>query len=172
MATTSLLRKKKGILSKRLEPTDHRPNLSNVHISDIDDSHSNTAPPRGMQAAKLEPHPNSEKLLQMLSLCESKSGWANRDDLIQRGRWSWRRCSDSCLNTTTQTNQDTTESPSSPTAKENVRTTLLPQRTRESLHKKLEAQPIDNLRWWKGYWRLLLASKMIELEPAHRNTEF
>ena len=48
------------------EPADRLHNLSNVYISDAEDSHSNSASSRGMQAAEPKPQLNDEQLLQML----------------------------------------------------------------------------------------------------------
>ena len=64
------------------EPTDHRPNLSDVHISDVKYSHSNFASPRGMQAAELEPQPNNEQLLHMLSTMRKQMKY-QQIDMIQ-----------------------------------------------------------------------------------------
>ena len=49
------------------EPTDCRPTLADVHISDAEDSHPNTASPLKMQTAEPEPPLNDDQLLQKLS---------------------------------------------------------------------------------------------------------
>jgi len=49
------------------DSADCQANLSDIHISDARDSHSNTAPAYGMQVAEPEPQPNNKQLLQMLS---------------------------------------------------------------------------------------------------------
>ena len=49
------------------EPTDRRPTLSDIHISDAKDSHPNTASPLKMQTAEPEPPLNGDQLLQMIS---------------------------------------------------------------------------------------------------------
>jgi len=58
--------KRKGKTIQAPEPADGRPNLFDVYIPDAEDSHSNTVPPCGMQAAEPDPQPDSEQLLQML----------------------------------------------------------------------------------------------------------
>ena len=58
--------KRKGKTNEAPEPADHWPNLSDVHISNTSDSHSNTALPRGTQAAEPEHWPGGEQVLQML----------------------------------------------------------------------------------------------------------
>ena len=49
------------------EPADRRPNLSDVHISDTEDSHSNTTLPLGIQTTEPKPPLNGDQLLKMLS---------------------------------------------------------------------------------------------------------
>ena len=51
--------KEKGKIIEAAEPADRRPNLFEVHISDTEDSHSNTALSLGMQTAEPEPPPNA-----------------------------------------------------------------------------------------------------------------
>jgi len=46
---------------------DHRPTLSNVHISDAEDSYPNTTSPLRMQTTEPKPLLNGDQLLQMLS---------------------------------------------------------------------------------------------------------
>ena len=73
----------KGKTIEAPDPEDRRPNLSDIHISNAEDSHSNVASPRGMQVAEPKPQLNSEQLLQMLS--KEYGEPTNRDDLTPRG---------------------------------------------------------------------------------------
>jgi len=57
--------KGKGKTVEAPKSADRRPNLSDIHIIDAEDSHSNLASPRGMQAAEPEPQHTSKQLLQM-----------------------------------------------------------------------------------------------------------
>ena len=59
--------KGKGKIIEAVEPADHRPNLSDVHISDTKDSHPNTVLPLGMQISELVPPLNGDQFLQILS---------------------------------------------------------------------------------------------------------
>jgi len=58
--------KGKGKVIEVAEPTDRRPNLSDVHISDTEDFHPNTASPLKMQTIEPKPLPNGDQFLQML----------------------------------------------------------------------------------------------------------
>ena len=49
------------------EPTDCRPTLADVHISDAEDSHPNITSPLKMQIIEPEPPLNDDQLLQKLS---------------------------------------------------------------------------------------------------------
>ena len=53
----------KGKVIKAAEPANRRPNLFDVHISDTEDSHSNTALPLGIQIVESEPPLNCDQLL-------------------------------------------------------------------------------------------------------------
>ena len=55
--------KGKGKTIKAIEPADCQPNLSNIHIFDAKDFHSNTISLLQMQDAEHEPPLNSEQLL-------------------------------------------------------------------------------------------------------------
>ena len=62
--------KGKGKIIETVEPADRRPILSDVHISDVEDSHPKTAFHSGcrpMQTAEPEPPLNGDQLLQVLS---------------------------------------------------------------------------------------------------------
>ena len=59
--------KRKGKAIEAAKPMDCRPTLSDIHISDTEDYHPNTALPLKMQTAESEPPLNGDQLLQMLS---------------------------------------------------------------------------------------------------------
>jgi len=63
----SVVLKRKGKVIEAAEPKDRHPTLSDIHISDTEDSHPNTASPLTMQTAEPEPLLNGNQLLQMLS---------------------------------------------------------------------------------------------------------
>jgi len=58
--------KRKGKAIEAAEPMDRPPTLSDVHISDAEDSHPNTASSLRMQTTEPEAPLNSDQLLQML----------------------------------------------------------------------------------------------------------
>ena len=58
---------KKGKLLKSSKPANHHPNLSDVHITDAEDSQSSYTLPQRAHTAVLEPRHTNEQLLQMLS---------------------------------------------------------------------------------------------------------
>ena len=66
------------------EHADRQPDPSDVHISNADhisnaeESHSNSASPRGRHAVEPEPQVNSEQLLQMLSTLRNMMGDSKR----------------------------------------------------------------------------------------------
>ena len=49
------------------EPTNHRPTISDIHISDAEDSHPTVMSPLRRQTVKPAPPANEYELLQMLS---------------------------------------------------------------------------------------------------------
>ena len=59
--------KRKEKIIEAAELVDRRPNLADVHISDAENSHSNTASSLGMQTAEPQSPLDSDQLLQMLS---------------------------------------------------------------------------------------------------------
>jgi len=63
------------------EPADRQPNPSDVHISDAEDSYSNSASPRGMQAASLNPNTPASNSSRCFSFCKSR--WRTN-----KRRWS------------------------------------------------------------------------------------
>jgi len=52
--------KRKGKVIEATEPTDRWPTLSDVHISDVEDSHLNYASPLRMQTVESEPPLNDD----------------------------------------------------------------------------------------------------------------
>ena len=62
-----LILKRKAKVIKAAELTNRRATLSDVHISDTEDSHPNTASPLKKQTAELEPPLNGGQLLRMFS---------------------------------------------------------------------------------------------------------
>ena len=59
--------KRKGEVIEAAEPTDRRPTLSEVYISDAEDSHPSTTLPHRKQTAEPKPPLNGGRLLQVLS---------------------------------------------------------------------------------------------------------
>ena len=65
--------KEKRKIIESAKTVDCQPNLSDVHISNTEDSYSNTVLPLGMQIAKYEPPLNGDQLLQMLSIMQKQT---------------------------------------------------------------------------------------------------
>jgi len=131
---------------------DHRPTLSDVHVSDVEDSHPNTVSPLRKQSAKPEPLLSSDQLLQMLSsmwkqmenqqmemirLCEV-AAVKRRQQPVSRHGFSNR-------------SKHNRGSRSSPTTERNPRAPFTNMHTRiRSLHRKFKAPLIGDLRRCRG----------------------
>ena len=62
-----IIPKKMAKATEEVEPTNHRPTLLDIHISDAKDFHPNTVLPLMKQTTKLEPSLNGDQLLKILS---------------------------------------------------------------------------------------------------------
>jgi len=133
--TTPTALKEKGKIIEVPEPANRCPNLFDVHIFNVDDSHSNSASPREMEAAEPEPQPNGEQVLQMTSIMRMQM----KDQQIEMIRLREAAAREKEAATRVQTRllkQIGTrwKSQSSLTAEENARTLPSPLRTQKSTH--------------------------------------
>ena len=101
--------KRKGKNYQSVEPEDRRPNLSDVNISDAEDSHSNIASPQGMQGAEPGPILTTSNSTRCFPSCgsrwrTSKQWWSD-----SASQPLMKRCSDSYPDATTQTSRGPAE---------------------------------------------------------------
>jgi len=94
---------------KSSKPASHHPNLSDVHITDAEDSQSSYTPPRGHIRLCLNPDTPMSNSSRWFSACRSIWKNRNRDRLTSRGGCPQKRRSDSRSNQPPQASQHTTE---------------------------------------------------------------